>query len=318
MCVLGSGYLPVKVSTISATKILEYDLYQEMGGKPQLYKSKSFPLMKLDLMSLNRNGCELLYIPVSQKSKYIESLSQDLPNIINDDSILVSTKMGMMTQISESILSDVLNDPGSRESIRLAVSQCEHHVTFSRSGEDAQSSLLKSKSNAPFPIAHALTVSNFSIMLGMRCGIDSADEMHGLGVGALLHEIGKTLIDRNYYTRIENKIRISNTRLRMYPKIGMDMLRKTGVVPKIALKPIIEHQERIDGTGYPSKLKGRRISTMGKIVAICDAYDESMHPLGESTRPTPFGVLKKMRASQGKFDEDILIEFIKLLGNDFQ
>ena len=170
---------------------------------------------------------------------------------------------------------------------------------------------------APFPVTHALVVSNYSILLGLQCGIDSADEIHALGVGGLLHEIGKTIIDSEFYTRLDNKSFIPNARLKSYPKVGGELLKKMKVVPAPALRPVLEHQERLDGSGYPLSLQADGIGLMGRIVAICDAYHEALHPAGVGTGPTPYKVLRQMRRETTKFDGAILVKFIRMLGGQF-
>ncbi|MEZ5359503.1 MAG: HD domain-containing phosphohydrolase [Candidatus Zixiibacteriota bacterium] len=317
MCVLGPNYMPVQVSALFVRKHLEFDLYQEIGGKPQLFKSKNFPLMKLDLKSLERRGCEVLYIAAAHKGTFIDVLSENLTNVLGDKTISISNKFTVLSQLSEAVLFDVFQTPTSRDVINRAVRQCEHHVTFASDGPEAQKALAGSKSGSPFPIAHALAVSNYSILLGFRCGIESSEDLRSLGVGALLHEVGKTIIDPNYYMRPGKQTPITNTRLRNYPKIGRDMMSKTGVVPSSALKPIVEHQERLDGSGYPSQLSGKQISTTSRIVAICDAYDEAVHLPNNGEGISPFKVLRRMRFDTGKFDDGILVEFIKMLGEDF-
>lgn len=317
MSVLGPNYLPVQLSTLTARKNLEFDLYQEIGGKPQLFKSKNYPLLKLDIKSLERRGCDVLYVVAAQRGAFIDVLSENLTTVLADKTMPIEDKLMVLSQLSESVLSDVIQTPTSKDAVSRAVRQCAHHVSFASDGKKAQKALVENKSEAPFPIAHALGVSNLSILLGFRCGIDSVEKLRDLGIGALLHEIGKTVIDPNYFTQKGNMSSVPHNRLKSYPKIGRDMMRKTGVVPQSALKPIVEHQERLDGSGYPAQLSGNQISKMSRIVAICDTYDEAMHVPGEGKTPSPFSVLKRMRHDLGKFDDQLLIEFIKMLGEDF-
>ena len=87
------------------------------------------------------------------------------------------------------------------------------------------------------------------------------------------------------------------------------------VVPVGSLQPILEHQERLDGSGFPQQLTRLDIGKMGRILGICDYFDES---LGESyiDTPSPFAVLLRMRQQAEKFDQKILKEFICLLGQN--
>lgn len=317
MCVLGPNYMPVQVSMLTKQSKLEFDLYQEIGGKPQLFKGRNLPLLKLDLKSLERRRCDVLYISTAQKGAYIDSLSRNLTHVLANDNLTVHVKVELLSQISETILDDVLRAPMSGDVVGRAVRQCAHHVSFASQSPDAHKALVMHKSDAPFPIAHAVAVSNLSILLGYRCGVESTEKLQQLGVGALLHEVGKTILDPNYYKRPASRRPLGNTRLKNYPRIGRDMMSKTGAVPYPALKPIAEHQERMDGSGFPSHLCGKQIDFMSRIVAICDMYDEAMRGFGAEKPPSPFQVLRRMRLEKGKYDDTILVEFIKMLGEDF-
>ena len=78
--------------------------------------------------------------------------------------------------------------------------------------------------------------------------------------------------------------------------------------------PVLHHRERLNGTGFPNRLRGREISRMGRIVAICDFFDERTNPAAPGLIETPFQALKSMTNGSGEFDVDILQKFILMLG----
>ncbi|MBU8933346.1 MAG: hypothetical protein KOO62_04995 [candidate division Zixibacteria bacterium] len=309
-------FLAIGLDSITADSVCKFDLYQEMADSLRLFRRSNVSIAQKDLDNLKTKGQETLYVPASQKGKLQEFMIRRLPYLLRDESVSVETKLESLTEISVGVLDQVLTDPRSEAAIRGTVDQCRNHVALAVQGDQTQRVMTSSRPTTTFPIAHAINVGNLAILLGLRCGIEDGDLLHGLGVGALLHEIGKRIIDPNYYFRADNKTHVSNSRLKRYPVIGTDMLKSVEVVPRSALFPILEHQERLDGSGFPHELRASQISKAGRIVAICDHYDETLHSSdGFMVKPTPFQVLMKMREDTGKFDRRILVEFIHLLGS---
>ncbi len=310
-----ADYTPIRSETITVDSLLEFDLYQDSGGTLKLYRDRNYPFSKEDLDYLLEHGNDFLYIPDTQQNAMFDHLRKNLPRLLEDETIPIENKLKMLSATSVNILGRVLSNPMSPTEIRGVVEQCENHVTLAVKGREAQNGMAGCRPQAPFPIAHAISVGNLSMLLGLKCKLTDPTELHELGTGALLHEIGKTIIERDYYYQPALRQISDNPRLAKYPLVGRDMLENTNIVPRGALRPVVEHQERLDGSGFPQSLKDAEIGLMGRIVAICDHYDEAVHDnLGGMTR-RPFDVLAEMKNLKGKFDCEVLVAFIRLLGD---
>jgi HD-GYP domain-containing protein (c-di-GMP phosphodiesterase class II) len=307
-------FIPIGTTCLTADQILAFDLYQSSGGQMRLYRNRNYPYSQQDLEDLLESDCDKLYVPESQKDQLYDYTRRRLPALLKDESIPVEDKLDILSETSVNILGRVLDNPMAPKEIRGVVGQCRNHVQAAFQGEKMCQGMAMERARAPFPIAHAISVANLALVLGLRCEITDPEQLHELGVGALLHEIGKTLIDRDYYYQPESKRLKTDPRLRQYPLVGRDMLDRTEAVPQGALKPVAEHQERLDGSGFPFSLKESQISVMGRIVAICDHYDEAINGRANNTKATPFEILNTMKENRGKFDARILIEFIRMLG----
>ena len=306
-------YIAISTANFSPEQILKFDLYRKIGGKMRLFRSRNYPLSQKDLENLVSSGCHRLFVPVSQKDPLYDYTRQRLPQLLTDQRIPLEEKLDILSETSVNILGRVLDNPLAPQEMKDVVGQCRNHVQMAFLGERACKSMVVTRAQAPFPIAHAISVANLSLVLGRRCAIDNAEQLHELGVGALLHDIGKTLIDRNYYYQPASKRLQSDPRVRQYPTVGRDLLERTNVIPQAALLPIAEHQERLDGSGFPYSLRNDQISRFGRIVAICDHYDEQVNGGEGQDQTTPFQTLDQMKDAHGKFDGEILTEFIGLL-----
>jgi putative nucleotidyltransferase with HDIG domain len=161
--------------------------------------------------------------------------------------------------------------------------------------------------------AHALNVSIISLLLGRNFGL-SDSEMADLGVGALLHDIGK--IDVPDRLRHHDP-QFTPSEAKAYEEhvvLGLARGQKMGLSAG-AMQVIAQHHEFADNSGFPRKLGTERLSESARIVAMVNAYDNLCNPHLSARALTPHEALAHM-FTQGKsrFDTAILGSFIKMMG----
>ncbi len=308
-------YIAISIRRLALEEALGFDLFQLEEGKFRLYRHRSIPFKQSDIDKLLDAGWDALYVPKNQRGALYDHMKNHLKQTLTDPRIPVEEKMSALTESSTRILAEAFNAPESATEIKALYDHSESHVVFALLGDESRRAMQTvGAKNCPLALSHAISVCNLSILLGIQCGIENQDELQDIGAGALLHEIGKSAIDAKFYLRKSGGPTITHTRLRNYPAIGKELLGKSKVVRDRALRPVLEHQERLDGSGFPNGLKSEDISIHARIVAICDHFDERMHAPQTSPPPSAFATLKAMRDSHGKFDRQTLYQFIRMLG----
>lgn len=133
-----------------------------------------------------------------------------------------------------------------------------------------QLALIKSHDN--YTVNHCVNVAIFSILLGTYLKW-SKNDLIQLGIGALLHDIGKARIPRSILKKpgILNEHEFAVVKL--HPDFGLELVAKEPGISDLVRSIIVQHHERCDGKGYPRGLKGNEICEAAKIVAIADVYD---------------------------------------------
>jgi putative nucleotidyltransferase with HDIG domain len=161
--------------------------------------------------------------------------------------------------------------------------------------------------------AHAVNVALLSLLLGRSLGWGPVD-MTEMGIGALLHDIGK--IDVPERLR-HSESHFSPSEQRVYEEHvshGVARARKMGL-SSIATLVIAQHHEMGDGTGFPIHLANERISMAARVVALVNRYDNLCNPHLLSRGLTPHEAIAQIYAqTQHKFDAVILAAFIKMMG----
>lgn len=163
------------------------------------------------------------------------------------------------------------------------------------------------------PSAHALNVTLISMLMGRTFGLAEAD-MIDLGVGSLMHDIGKLDLPDRVRHREEHFTQAEQRLYEEHVAMGIAQARKMGLSPGASLV-IAQHHEHADGSGFPLKLNTDRMSALARIVALVNRYDNLCNPNITAKAMTPHESLSMLFAqSKSKFDTAILGAFIKMMG----
>lgn len=160
---------------------------------------------------------------------------------------------------------------------------------------------------------HAMNVAVISLLMGRVCGLDDT-EMLDMGVGALMHDIGK--LDLPEPARhLEDDFSVTQTRAyESHVAYGLGQARQMALAPGATLV-IAQHHEHADGSGFPLRLPSERLSVASRIVSLVDRYDNLCNPHRAATAVTPHEALALLFAKdRAAFDGAILGTFIRMLG----
>lgn len=126
-----------------------------------------------------------------------------------------------------------------------------------------------------YTFAHSVNVCILSIMAGITMGYHEL-KLKELGLGALLHDVGKIRIDSDILNKPDDLTREEYAEVKHHTEYGFEMLRQQEDVPLLSAHIAYQHHERWDGQGYPRNLSGTGIHEYARIVAVADVYDALM------------------------------------------
>ncbi|WP_340022388.1 HD-GYP domain-containing protein [Paenibacillus sp. FSL K6-1096] len=140
------------------------------------------------------------------------------------------------------------------------------------SQEDPMIMLLDMHTADNYLYVHSLNVCLYTLVLGIAHGY-SREELRTIGLGALLHDIGKTQIPVKI---VQKPGMLSDEEFRImqaHTEIGYKILKDEPNIPLLAAHCALQHHERIDGSGYPRGLTGQQIHEYAKWLGVADSYD---------------------------------------------
>lgn len=158
--------------------------------------------------------------------------------------------------------------------------------------------LLALKRIENYTYEHSVDVAVLSILLG-KAGYLTIDKLRILGLGAIMHDLGKI----HMADLINKPGRLSPEEMetvRTHTWLGFEAMRKTPEVNLIAAHIALQHHERLDGSGYPRSLKGKEILEFAKIVAVADVYDALSTDRPYRPRLQPEEISEILKKNQGQ------------------
>ena len=160
---------------------------------------------------------------------------------------------------------------------------------------------------------HAVNVTVISLLMGKAFGLSEGD-MLDLGVGAMLHDIGKLALPERVRHCEEHHSPAQVQYYQEHVAQGVLQARKMGLAPG-AMLVIAQHHEHADGSGFPLQVTSDRMSIGSRIVSLVDRYDNLCNPHLPSRALTPHDALSQLFAQgKTKFDTTILGGFIRMMG----
>lgn len=137
---------------------------------------------------------------------------------------------------------------------------------------DALTSLSRLKKFDEYTFYHSVNTSILALSLGRDLGFER-NALHQIGVGTLLHDIGKTKIPSEILNKPGRFEPHEMEIMKQHVLRGVEVLTTTTGLGDSYLRPALEHHERVDGTGYPHRRVRSELSQFGLMAAVVDIYD---------------------------------------------
>ncbi len=264
---------------------------------------------------LQQNRITQLYIAERDRSFYSRYVADNLNHILDDPKLTVREKSAILYDSAQAVVEDVLKKPTARAHIERGKAIVQRTVDFMRSEEFLLEHLLRTISCDYYIYTHSVNVVAYSIALCMRAGFLDPATLREVANGALLHDVGETVLDRATATKSGALTSEEWHEVQRHPEEGCVILQKSGVLGEIALDIVLHHHEKLDGTGYPHGLSGEEISIFVRIVTIADIFDalttERHHQKARST----FEALKLMgETMRDTLDNELFRHFVSMMG----
>jgi putative nucleotidyltransferase with HDIG domain len=138
-----------------------------------------------------------------------------------------------------------------------------------------------------YSLTHSIHVCLLSAMIAKWNGLRNRD-IEAVGMAGLFHDLGKSKIPSEILNKPSELTASETNIMKRHSELGYELAKAQDVFAADILRGIIEHHERMDGTGYPQGLKKEQIHPYAQIIAIADVYDAMTTERSYKNSESPF------------------------------
>lgn len=123
----------------------------------------------------------------------------------------------------------------------------------------------------PYTAGHQLRVTQLACAIATEAGLEEG-QIEGIRMAGILHDIGKISVPAEILSKPGKLTEIEFSLIKTHPQMGYDIL-KSIEFPWPVAEIMLQHHERMDGTGYPAGLKGEEIILESRVLAVADVVE---------------------------------------------
>ena len=277
-----------------------------------------------EIICLKENGSSLtsddIVIIDSAKILYIdESEHSDYKNFLNTreeiENIKLSHKPSIIYEKASYIIKDLFNNPEKLACYESSKEIVNYFLETILDDDFKIKSLMDVATFDYYEHTHSINVSIYSLCFGAYLELHP-DTLHELGEAALLFDIGKSKIDTTILNKKSSLTQREFQEIKKHPDLGYTICMNLGIDNKNILQGIRYHHEKIDGTGYPSGLKGNDIPLFARIIGMFDVFDALTSRRTYKDAMSTFEAIKFMKLKMNNhIDIKLLNKMIEMFRN---
>lgn len=246
----------VRISNVKPGEELAQSIISSEGN---ILLKSGIALNAVYINRLEKMGVHFIYV----KDENLEDIEPEDPEFIGLKAEAIKAISGVFTKVQSSSKTQISDTVNIMENM-VDYLTCNKGVTAIHLTE------LKTYDNYTF--MHSLNSS----VIGLYFGVEkkfTKNMLVDLGVGTILHDIGKVKVPHKILNKQGRLTPEEFEIMKKHPEYGYKILRDVKGISERAKSIVLQHHEKIDGTGYPYGVTGDKISYYAKIACISDVYD---------------------------------------------
>jgi HD-GYP domain-containing protein (c-di-GMP phosphodiesterase class II) len=316
-----AGYLPVCMNRLPLGSLDGIAIYLRSGSDPKgkdtftLLCGENIPFSDRHRERLTAAGVKFVYIPMAQQARFREQTESRLLETAADQTVAVSVRSELIYETSVELVNELLSEPDlSSKSPRLEkVSRAI--TTLVLNDPTAFSHLFAAAHHDFYTATHMVNVATWMVPLAYAMGHHDVDELNHICQAGLLHDLGKIYIPAEILNKKGRLTTAEFAQIQQHPQAGCQHLEKYEGIHPLVYAVTREHHERMDGTGYPRRLKGEQIHAVSRICAVVDSFDAmtAFRPFKERTMSVAEAMDVIVKETPSKYDPKVVQAWVGLL-----
>lgn len=297
-------------------RVLTKDLVEGMVLAENIYDSEENVLLSEGIVIRNIYIKKIIEMNIESviilnEDSAVVKLEPEFDDVVKRDMIINETRVEAKRVVKESMESIIKTGSLDYEKLVVVVGQIIDEIF---SNEDVTLNLANLKAVDDYIFHHSVNVCILSIITGIYMGFNKT-RLVDLGVGAILHDIGKTLVPRDILNKPARLSYDEFEVIKRHSSFGHDLITRINGLSKESAEVVLSHHERYDGTGYPYGKDKDSIHIYAKIASLADVFDAvTSDRIYGSKEDSYIAVSYILEDSGKKFEPEIVKTFLRVIG----
>lgn len=266
-------HFTVRPSALRSDQPLTFDLYVRLGSRHILYLRKTDRMDAARLQKIKDKKVDKLFIPLDQKPLFEGYMKQNISAAFeNATQQSYPERARIISGVIQGAIEDVFENPDNSDLYKVA-RESANRLTQCLAEPPLIRELLRLENTDGDVAQHSVYVATLSLAIAEKLGLTKTHPVYLLALGAMLHDFGhaKAGLDLN---RSIDQMRVGERDVYMkHPTQARAELRKFTFYDPLVVTIVAQHEERLDGSGFPEKIFGSAVETFSLIVATANQFD---------------------------------------------
>lgn len=267
-------FVPIRVSTLRGDRKISFDAFVKVAGKYILYCRQGDSFEGERLSRLKKKNIRQMFIQNQDELNYRTYLQSNIDQAYDLSSQQPPHERAAVIQgVQQAAAEDVMEDPANETNYNNARFSAKRYVEYIMADTKAVQAIYGIQ-NVDNNIAHHGTaVATLALAIALEVGIKDQNQLNLLTLGCQIHDI------EHFHTLQKLDLPITNMTpeeyaiYKQHPLKGAERLNKYSFFDQVVLKIILQHEEGINGGGFPKGLRKGDLEPLAMIAATANAYD---------------------------------------------
>lgn len=268
------SHLPIRVNTLRGDQKIDFDVYIKIDDRMLLYLRRGDSFEGQRLIRLKSKKLKKMFILEEEEGLYRSYVQRNI-DISYDDKggKSLGTRVEIIHGQQQAAAEAVFEHPESAEHYQIAKDGTSKYVNFLLANEQAIPAFFQIENTDKSLSHHGVNVSTLAIGLAKKLKMEDARTIQMMSLGALLHDVGHHDSGLAFHRPIDSFSPQEIAEYQTHPEQGGLRIQDKKHFDQLVLNIIAQHEECIDGSGYPKKLKESEMDPTVVIVSSCNAFD---------------------------------------------
>ncbi len=286
-----TDFVPIRVSTLRGEVKIGFNAYIRVNDMYVLYCRKGDNFLGEQLVRIKKKNLRKLYIKAFDEPKYRAYMLQSIEAAYDkNSSVPIEDRAEVVHGAQQAISEDVIENVHDPKVYDEAKSSAEKYIQFLLDEDKALKSVLSIENLDKNIAHHGVNVASIAVAIAEELGMSKTHSMKLLAVGCYLHDYNHSHTNFDPFRDINTFTNEEMKAYKLHPKLGAIELVRHKHFDQEVIDIVLQHEEHIDGTGFPKGLKENNISPLAKIAAVANIYDRFV----TVEKLTPKEALKKL------------------------